>query len=122
MPQKFVKSKTESKAVVLKQNKNEKRIGEKNTIEEIEGKFVDNMSGHEVIVQEGRRMITYQISKNKGLTPHRNKEQRNPRVKHRNKYRKAKIRRKGAVSITYITIIQIILLSSVLCWDIYTLC
>ncbi|XP_008557256.1 something about silencing protein 10 [Microplitis demolitor] len=49
-------------------------------------------------VSEGeKRAITYQIAKNKGLTPHRKKEQRNPRVKHRNKYRKAKIRRKGAV-------------------------
>ncbi|XP_015601242.1 something about silencing protein 10 [Cephus cinctus] len=47
--------------------------------------------------EEGKRAITYQIAKNKGLTPHRKKEQRNPRVKHRNKYRKAKIRRKGAV-------------------------
>ncbi|XP_061387075.1 something about silencing protein 10, partial [Musca vetustissima] len=46
---------------------------------------------------ESRRGITYQIAKNKGLTPHRKKEQRNPRVKHRGKYRKALIRRKGAV-------------------------
>lgn len=44
-----------------------------------------------------RRQITYQIAKNKGLTPHRKKELRNPRVKHRNKFRKALIRRKGAV-------------------------
>ncbi|CAH2262852.1 something about silencing protein 10 [Pararge aegeria] len=44
-----------------------------------------------------KRQITYQIAKNKGLTPHRKKEQRNPRVKHKLKYRKAKIRRKGAV-------------------------
>lgn len=44
-----------------------------------------------------KRPITYQMAKNKGLTPHRKKEQRNPRVKHRNKYRKAQIRRKGAV-------------------------
>lgn len=44
-----------------------------------------------------RRGITYQIAKNKGLTPHRKKELRNPRVKHRNKFRKALIRRKGAV-------------------------
>ncbi|KAL3265910.1 hypothetical protein HHI36_010100 [Cryptolaemus montrouzieri] len=44
-----------------------------------------------------KRGITYQIAKNKGLTPHRKKEQRNPRVKHRNKFRKAKVRRKGAV-------------------------
>lgn len=45
-----------------------------------------------------RRAITYKMSKNKGLTPHRKKEQRNPRVKHKLKYRKALIRRKGAVS------------------------
>lgn len=44
-----------------------------------------------------RREITYQIAKNKGLTPFRKKELRNPRVKHRNKFRKALIRRKGAV-------------------------
>lgn len=44
-----------------------------------------------------KRKITYQMAKNKGLTPHRSKEQRNPRVKHRNKFRKAIIRRKGAV-------------------------
>ncbi|KAH8244875.1 hypothetical protein KR032_001769 [Drosophila birchii] len=44
-----------------------------------------------------RRGITYQMAKNKGLTPHRKKELRNPRVKHRGKYRKALIRRRGAV-------------------------
>lgn len=44
-----------------------------------------------------KRAITYQIAKNKGLTPHRKKEQRNPRVKHKERYRKALIRRKGAV-------------------------
>ncbi|XP_044742679.1 something about silencing protein 10 [Chrysoperla carnea] len=49
------------------------------------------------IAENGKRAITYEIAKNKGLTPHRKKEQRNPRVKHRNKYRQAKIRRKGAV-------------------------
>lgn len=46
---------------------------------------------------DGKRAITYQMAKNRGLTPYRKKELRNPRVKHRNKYRKAKIRRKGAV-------------------------
>lgn len=44
-----------------------------------------------------KRQITYQMAKNKGLIPHRKKDQRNPRVKHKLKYRKAKIRRKGAV-------------------------
>ncbi|KAF7994733.1 hypothetical protein HCN44_004205 [Aphidius gifuensis] len=48
-------------------------------------------------LEDEKRGITYQIAKNKGLTPHRKKELRNPRVKHRNKYRKAIIRRKGAV-------------------------
>ncbi|KAJ0176551.1 hypothetical protein K1T71_007730 [Dendrolimus kikuchii] len=54
-------------------------------------------SSHISIEVDDKREITYQIAKNKGLTPHRKKEQRNPRVKHKLKYRKAKIRRKGAV-------------------------
>ncbi|XP_068633360.1 something about silencing protein 10 [Battus philenor] len=56
-------------------------------------------SSQEVITNDigEKREITYQIAKNKGLTPHRKKEQRNPRVKHKLKYRKAKIRRKGAI-------------------------
>lgn len=36
-----------------------------------------------------KRAITYQIKKNKGLTPKRSKEVRNPRVKQRRKYEKA---------------------------------
>ncbi|XP_047533635.1 something about silencing protein 10 [Vanessa atalanta] len=53
---------------------------------------------HQITEEVGdKREITYQIAKNKGLTPYRKKEQRNPRVKHKLKYRKAKIRRKGAV-------------------------
>lgn len=68
---------------------------EKNKIEN-----VDTLNT--IIDDEGKRAITYQIAKNKGLMPHRKKEQRNPRVKHRNKYRKAKIRRKGAVRIYFL--------------------
>ncbi|XP_039281412.1 something about silencing protein 10 isoform X2 [Nilaparvata lugens] len=37
-------------------------------------------------LEEGKRAITYEMAKNKGLTPKRKKELRNPRVKHRNKY------------------------------------
>ncbi|XP_061440817.1 something about silencing protein 10 [Rhineura floridana] len=44
-----------------------------------------------------KRGVTYQIVKNKGLTPKRKKIDRNPRVKHREKFRRAKIRRKGQV-------------------------
>ena len=40
----------------------------------------------EVIGADGKRKITYQIEKNKGLTPHRKKEVRNPRVKKKLKY------------------------------------
>ncbi|KAK6629717.1 hypothetical protein RUM43_003535 [Polyplax serrata] len=47
--------------------------------------------------QTEKRAITYEMAKNKGLTPKRKKELRNPRVKNRRKYEKAKIRRKGQV-------------------------
>lgn len=48
-------------------------------------------------VSDQKRGVTYQIVKNKGLTPKRKKIDRNPRVKHREKFRRAKIRRKGQV-------------------------
>ncbi|KAM6150750.1 something about silencing protein 10 [Erethizon dorsatum] len=47
--------------------------------------------------QNSKRAITYQIAKNRGLTPRRKKIDRNPRVKHREKFRRAKIRRRGQV-------------------------
>lgn len=47
--------------------------------------------------QNAKRGITYQIAKNRGLTPRRKKIDRNPRVKHREKFRRAKIRRRGQV-------------------------
>ncbi|KAJ5247173.1 hypothetical protein N7468_002156 [Penicillium chermesinum] len=48
-------------------------------------------AGGQVEIQEevgpdGKRAITYQIAKNKGLTPKRSKDVRNPRVKKRKKY------------------------------------
>ena len=42
--------------------------------------------------------VVTQIAKNKGLVPKRKKEQRNPRVKHRKKFEKAKIKHKSQVS------------------------
>lgn len=66
---------------------------------DIENDNKPSTSSQEIVPEDvgEKREITYQIAKNKGLTPHRKKEQRNPRVKHKLKYRKAKIRRKGAI-------------------------
>jgi U3 small nucleolar RNA-associated protein 3 len=47
-----------------------------------------------------RRNAGYQIMKNKGLTRKRKKEVRNSRVKYRNKFEKAIVRRKGQVQDT----------------------
>ncbi|KAF1364778.1 hypothetical protein EJ07DRAFT_161759 [Lizonia empirigonia] len=41
----------------------------------------------EIVGDDGRRQISYQIAKNKGLTPHRKKSVRNPRVKKKEKYK-----------------------------------
>ncbi|XBW35971.1 hypothetical protein QEN19_001544 [Hanseniaspora menglaensis] len=43
----------------------------------------------EMVDEDGKRAINYQILKNKGLTPHRGKDNRNSRVKKRKKYEKA---------------------------------
>lgn len=46
---------------------------------------------------DGERAISNQMLRNRGLVPHKNKLNRNPRVKKREQYRKALIRRRGAV-------------------------
>lgn len=91
----------------LSDNADVDSLGEECTDEDnldAEEKYDDKDKGDEegkniVNEEEGKRAITYQMAKNRGLTPYRKKELRNPRVKHRNKYRKATIRRRGAVRI-----------------------
>mmetsp|Transcript_30248 Transcript_30248/g.22477 ORF Transcript_30248/g.22477 Transcript_30248/m.22477 type:complete len:204 (+) Transcript_30248:1-612(+) len=51
----------------------------------------------ETVGEDDKRAASYEIIKNKGLTPHRKKINRNPRVKKREKYADAVVRRKGAV-------------------------
>ncbi|KAH3680934.1 hypothetical protein WICMUC_000077 [Wickerhamomyces mucosus] len=53
----------------------------------------------ENIGEDGKRAINYQILKNKGLTPHRKKENRNSRVKKRLKYEKAQKKLKSVRSV-----------------------
>ncbi|XP_051957429.1 something about silencing protein 10 [Xyrauchen texanus] len=63
-------------------------------------KEIQNEEGtmeEEEMAGDAKRRITHQMSKNKGLTPKRKKIDRNPRVKHREKFRRAQIRRKGQV-------------------------
>jgi len=48
---------------------------------------------------DAKRAANYKIIKNKGLTPHRSKEQRNPRVKRRKQYEKAKTKLKSFRSV-----------------------
>lgn len=78
---------------------NDKHTDKEKVLDNKEENKMESTNVPDVIEDKGKRAITYQIAKNKGLTPYRKKEQRNPRVKHRNKYRKAKIRRKGAVCV-----------------------
>eukprot|EP00095_Tigriopus_kingsejongensis_P012062 maker-scaffold60_size442463-snap-gene-0.21 protein:Tk12062 transcript:maker-scaffold60_size442463-snap-gene-0.21-mRNA-1 annotation:"something about silencing protein 10" len=66
-------------------------------LEEEEGEKGEELIQAEDVNGEDRRSITYQMAKNKGLTPKRSKLQRNPRVKNRKKFDKAQVRRKGQV-------------------------
>ncbi|XP_067826668.1 something about silencing protein 10 isoform X2 [Heptranchias perlo] len=75
----------------------EERLTQKRKRKMQQDGYEDSAVVKETFGSDGKRKITYQIAKNKGLTPRRKKIDRNPRVKHREKFRRAKIRRKGQV-------------------------
>jgi len=79
-----------------KKSKNDRIEDENDDLDEDEP-METNENEDEEDESEERRAITYQIQKNKGLQPKRSKLNRNPRVKHRVKFQKAKVRRKGQV-------------------------
>lgn len=54
----------------------------------------------DTVGEDGKRSITYEISKNKGLMPRRKKEVRNPRVKKRMKYDQ-KLKKLGSIRQVY---------------------
>ncbi|KAF6845483.1 sas10 utp3 family protein [Colletotrichum musicola] len=68
--------------------KSQKKKAEKASLYEAlaAARKADRVVEQEVVGEDGKRKITYAIDKNKGLTPKRKKENRNPRVKKRMKY------------------------------------
>ncbi|KAG5672722.1 hypothetical protein PVAND_002823 [Polypedilum vanderplanki] len=65
--------------------------------EDINEQSLEQMDIEEEEKDAGKRKITRQIAKNKGLTVSKRRELRNPRVKNKLKFTKAVKRRKGAV-------------------------
>ncbi|KAJ2756494.1 something about silencing protein 10 [Coemansia pectinata] len=57
-----------------------------------------NVAGEAAVEGEVKRNVNYQILKNRGLVPKRTKEQRNPRVKRRNRYEQAKKKLNSSVT------------------------
>ncbi|XP_029678132.1 something about silencing protein 10 isoform X2 [Formica exsecta] len=104
----LIKNIARQKVTIIEQDKQEQLLSdsmEETDLDEeksYDGKAIDDEKDNTTNIdptneEEGKRAITYQMAKNRGLTPYRKKELRNPRVKHKNKYRKALIRRKGAI-------------------------
>uniref|UniRef100_A0A182XWC4 Sas10 domain-containing protein n=1 Tax=Anopheles stephensi TaxID=30069 RepID=A0A182XWC4_ANOST len=65
--------------------------------DEVEEEDAAQQEDMEEVDGDEKRKITYQMAKNRGLSTRKRKDQRNIRVKNKLKFRKAMIRRKGAI-------------------------
>jgi len=81
----------------LEENEDEKEEDNEDGADNLDSNTYNDHNDMEGEEEAEKRAITYKIAKNKGLMPKRSKLQRNPRVKNRMKFEKAKKRRKGAV-------------------------
>jgi len=81
----------------LEEKEDEKEQDNEDGTENLDSNTYNDHNDIEGEEEAEKRAITYKIAKNKGLMPKRSKLQRNPRVKNRMKFEKAKKRRKGAV-------------------------
>ena len=70
---------------------------EEDFLSDSKGQMIAEDDEEEEETGSDRRRITYEMEKNKGLTAQKKKRLRTPRVKHREKFKKAKVRRKGQV-------------------------
>ncbi|KAJ3049616.1 hypothetical protein HK097_009399 [Rhizophlyctis rosea] len=79
----------------IKNRRADKKVRREMAVQEAKAALEEDTSMYDendLTDPSAKRAASYQILKNKGLTPHRNKLQRNPRLKKRVKYEKAKKR------------------------------
>ncbi|KAI8917403.1 Sas10 C-terminal domain-containing protein [Entophlyctis helioformis] len=72
------------------QAEHEKRVAEKRARSEMARAEMEDAEDERLLGEDDKRKATWKILTNKGLTPHRKKIDRNPRVKKRVKYEQAK--------------------------------
>jgi len=83
------------------ESKEKKRIKEENFRKIKQELLEESMIDENDLAPGEKRQINKTIEKNRGLTPHRKREKKNPRVKHRKKYEKAMIKLKSFRRVAY---------------------